>query len=74
MKFFFIILIICFYIISQTPIDARATGLGKDYWPLSTNGDYQGDLLHQKFERKRQAGMHGIFHLFIFIFLKSRLG
>ncbi|CAF0830575.1 unnamed protein product [Adineta ricciae] len=56
MKFFSIFCIIYCYIISQTHIDARATGLSKSYWPLSTNGDYQDDVLHQKFESKRQAG------------------
>ena len=59
MQFFMIFLSICCYILSQTTIDARTTGLRKPYWSLSTNGDYQGDLNHQK----RQAG------IFIYIFL-----
>jgi hypothetical protein len=38
-------------------IDARPAGLRNTNWPLQTNGDYQGDLLHQRFDRRRQAGM-----------------
>jgi hypothetical protein len=52
MKFFFIMLSICCYIISQTTIDARTTALRKMYWPLPPNGDYHG----QKFDQRRQAG------------------
>ena len=57
MKFSFIVLSICCYLISQAMIDARTTGLRKPYWSLSANGDYQRDWHHQKFDRRRQAGM-----------------
>ena len=75
MKFFSVMLIICCYILSQTTVDARATGLNKSYWPLSITGDYQGDLLHQKFESRRQAGRFQFLHVFDFSsLLTSRLG
>ncbi|CAF3727867.1 unnamed protein product [Rotaria socialis] len=56
MKFYVIILIICFYIISQTTIDARTAQLRKVYWPNSNNHYDQGDLFHLNPEHKRQAG------------------
>ncbi len=74
MKFFLVILSICCYIISQTTIHARTTGLRKAYWSPRINGDYQGDFHHQKSNRRRQAGMFGIV-CFSFLFsTKFRLG
>ncbi|CAF2904440.1 unnamed protein product [Rotaria sp. Silwood2] len=56
MKLWFIILSIYFYIISQATIDGRTTQLRKAYWFYPNNGYNPGDLFHQNFERKRQAG------------------
>lgn len=57
MKFFFVILSICCYIISQTTIDARTPALRKPFWSLIPNSDYQWDIHRQKSYRTRQAGM-----------------
>ncbi|CAF1604715.1 unnamed protein product [Rotaria magnacalcarata] len=56
MKFYLIVLIIYFYIISQTAIDARTARLPKLFWPNSNNHYNQGDLFHLHAEHKRQAG------------------
>jgi len=56
MKFFFIVLSISCYIISQTTINARPTGVRKISWFLPTNGNYLGDFYREKFDLKRQAG------------------
>lgn len=74
MKFFLIVLTIFYYILTQSTIHARTTGLRKTFWSLPTNGDYQGDLYHLKSDQRRQAGMFSIKYLFIFFILKFRLG
>ena len=57
MKFFFILLIVCVYLISQATVDGRTTSLRKHFWPQSANGHYQGDNYQHRFElRRRQAG------------------
>jgi hypothetical protein len=64
MKFFLIVLTICYYILTQSTIHARTTGLRKTYWAIPTNGDYQGDLYRAKSDQKRQAGMFSIKYFF----------
>lgn len=57
MKFFFIILVICFYLISQTSVNGRATGLRKAFWPMVATGRFLGETVRPAYEiHRRQAG------------------
>lgn len=71
MKILFIVLIISCYILSQTIIHGRTTGLRKIYWSLPTNNNYQPF----KYDPRRQAGKDfNILLLFFIISLNSGWG